>query len=379
MIRFHCECGQLLQISDEHAGKLAKCPACGSQRDVPFTSEAVHPLSFAPPSQPARSGRVQTERPALEGYDDLRPDDRPRSRQSDGSSGKATASLILGLLGLFCTSILTGIPAIIFGILGLKDIGRSGGRLGGKGLAVTGIITGGLSILCLPVGLIAFFAGRAGFLDAANRAQAKNNITQIGLAMFDYHSSYGHFPGAAVSTPGPNNPFPGNPPGGKPRGLSWRVALLPYLGEDALYQRFRLDEEWDSPNNKPLLAQMPKVYQMPGQSSNVPAGHTFYQVIVGPGALFDPQMPNGCRVIDVTDGTSNTIMIVEADQAVPWTKPDDLTFAPNGPLPKFGTHWKGGFFAVFADSSVHWIPSETPDPTLRALITRNGGEMVNVP
>src|SRR5262249_61834200 len=107
---------------------------------------------------------------------------------------------------------------------------------------------------------------------------------EIGAAMLYPLAIRGSFPGPSIGAPAPGNPFPA-----KPQGLSWRVALLPYLGEEKLYAQFRLDEPWDSPNNLPLLKRMPKVYELPGGPSDVPAGYTFYQVVVGPGAIFDPQ------------------------------------------------------------------------------------------
>jgi hypothetical protein len=372
MIQFYCECGELLNLYDEDAGKKTMCPVCGRERDVPFAPAPVQPdPSFT--SLRALSDNVRKERPALEGRYDRGPDGQPRS-QPGGSSGKATASLILGLISLLC-SFFTGIPAIIFGILGLKEISQSRGQLRGKAPAITGIVLGTLTtlaLLALAPFLIVYASNRV--REASTQIRSSNNLMQIGLAMHNYHDDYGCFPPAEVRSLGPGNPNPA-----KPRGLSWRVALLPALGEDTLYNQFRLDEPWDSPNNMPLVARMPRVYQMPDQPANVPVGYTFYQAVVGPGALFDPQLPNGCRIADITDGTSNTFLVVEAATAVPWTKPDDLTYVPNGPPPQFGTQFKGGFNAAFADGQVRWIAPGTPPANLNAYITRSGGELVPRP
>ena len=83
---------------------------------------------------------------------------------------------------------------------------------------------------------------------SANRAQSANNLRQIALAMHNYHDSNGHFPAQAIYSKD-----------GKPL-LSWRVLLLPYLDQDALYRQFKLDEAWDGPHNEKLLAQMPKLF-----------------------------------------------------------------------------------------------------------------------
>src|SRR5439155_17093192 len=113
--------------------------------------------------------------------------------------------------------------------------------------------------------------------------------------------------------------------------LSWRVAILPFIEQDNLYKQFKLDEPWDSENNKKLIANMPKIYAIP-RVTNPDETVTHYRVFYGNGAFFD--LSKGTTVGSVTDGLSNTLMIVEANEAVTWTKPDDLAFDPNKPLPK---------------------------------------------
>ncbi len=100
-------------------------------------------------------------------------------------------------------------------------------------------------------------------------------------------------------------------------------------------------------------------------------------MFVGPQAGF--RYDRGLRQEDITDGTINTFMIVEATDPVPWTKPDELDYAANLPLPRLGGLHTGGFNAVFFDGRVHFIPQKTDENTLRAYITANGGEMVPPP
>lgn len=369
MIRFRCDCGKVLQVPDEHAGQRALCPACGREQVVPRESVQAE----VSPRSPDRPTEVQAERPSRrppalrdEGDEEPRPS-RERRPEQTGTSGKATASLVLGLLSFLCV-FLTGIPAIIFGILGLRDIGRSGERLGGKGVAITGIITGSIGsvgTLCLaPILIGLLLPAVQKTREAAARMQSQNNLQMMALAMHNYHANKGHFPGAAIRD--------GN---GKPL-LSWRVALLPYLEEEALYRQFKLDEPWDGPNNIRLLSQMPKVYGL-AAAPPPPPGSTYYQVITGPATVFEK--PDGLRLADIPDGQANTFLIVEAGGAVPWTKPDDLVYAPNWALPAFGTFQNGGFNAAFADGSCRLMPRGTPPATLKACITRNGGEAVNLP
>ena len=106
--------------------------------------------------------------------------------------------------------------------------------------------------------------------------------------------------------------------------MSWRVALLPFLDQEALFQAFRLDEPWDSPHNKALIARMPEVFTTP--SSPAEDGTTRIRVFEGPGTLFDGN--RGMKIENMTDGTSNTVAIVAGREAVPWTRPGDLPFAP---------------------------------------------------
>jgi hypothetical protein len=160
---------------------------------------------------------------------------------------------------------------------------------------------------------------------------------------------------------------------GKPL-YSWRVLLLPYLEQGSLYKRFRLGEPWDSAHNLELLAEMPPQYAPPpGKVSRVPPYHTVCHVFVGKGAAFEGR--RGLRLPqDFPDGTSNTILVIEAGEPVPWTKPAELPFDPGGPLPDLPSLFPDGFRVGLAGGPVRWVPRETSEATLRAAITRNGGD-----
>jgi hypothetical protein len=200
---------------------------------------------------------------------------------------------------------------------------------------------------------------------AARRAQSTNNLKQIGLAFFNYHNANNCFPAAVLR-------------GGKDRSIpySWRVAILPYIDQQELYNQYHFDEPWDGPNNRKLIDKMPVIYAHPG-ADGAPSsrGHTTYFVFTGPstavGAGDEPQIQK------ITDGTSNTIMAVEARREVPWTKPEDIPFDPKAPLPDLGGFDREGFEALFADGSVHYIKKSIHPVTLKALITRDGGEVVS--
>jgi hypothetical protein len=84
----------------------------------------------------------------------------------------------------------------------------------------------------------------------------------------------------------------------------------------------------------------------------------------------------GTRIEEITDGTNNTIMVVEAVHAVPWTKPEEMPFADDRPLSQLGGSMKDGFAALFASGLVRLQGSHLDERTIRALITCNGGEII---
>lgn len=127
---------------------------------------------------------------------------------------------------------------------------------------------------------------------------------------------------------------------------------------------------------------MPKVYRHPkANGAGIPAGFTHYRVFASrpgakPSALFTDGLPGQKKRV-TSDSTSNTIMIVEATEAVPWTMPEVLLYDRDQPLPKLGGLFKGRSEAAFADGSVRSIRNETPEDVLRAWITKDGGEKID--
>lgn len=294
-------------------------------------------------------------------------------------SGKATASLVLGISSLLCLGPLTGVPAIIFGVLGKGDITRSAGQLAGSGRATTGIILGSLSsvlaLLAIPVGIMialllpAISAARG----AAQRAQCSNNMKQIGLALLNYEQDQGCFPPAVVYDDA-----------GRPM-HSWRALILPYLATDlGTAAAYDFDEPWDGPNNRTLHAKTPQCFRCPSDL-RLPPGMTNYVAVVGPSYAFSGAAPT--TVAEITDGLSNTLLFVETAAPVNWLEPVDipadqfvatLNAAPGAPC--ISSHHNYGANVMFCDGHVeHWRNIEVGAPSIEATLTIDGGESISLP
>ncbi len=198
--------------------------------------------------------------------------------------------------------------------------------------------------------------------EAATLEKCKNNLKLLGMALHNYHAAITTFPGSAIRDGS-----------GKPL-LSWRVALLPYLGNAELYNEFHLTEPWDSTHNKQLIARMPEVFAC--TEGKAAPGMTSYLAVVGHGSVFEEGRVR--KIQDVTDGTSNTILLVEADdsRAVTWTRPDDYIYEPANPMNGLVGHHVGGFLALTCDGIVHFLSAAFDPKLLVALFTCASGEAI---
>ena len=203
--------------------------------------------------------------------------------------------------------------------------------------------------------------------EAARRTQSTNNIKMMMLAMLNYESARGQLPAQAICDAN-----------GKPL-LSWRVAILPYLEEQALYDQFRLDEPWDSEHNRQLISKMPSVFVDPSAtySEEDSKSKSCYAAVEGPDKIMDGSA-KGRGFRNITDGTSNTVAIVEVsnDAAPIWTKPEDWSPAPGNPLKGLGGRHPGGFIAGFCDGSVHFFSDAIDQDVWKALLTIDGNEVI---
>ena len=249
-----------------------------------------------------------------------------------------------------------------------------------------------ITFLCLiPVAVLAGFLWRPVLeaREASHRSNCKCGLKQFGLALHNYHDTYGTFPPAFVLGPD-----------GRPW-HSWRVLILPFLECNPLYEEYRFDEPWDGPNNRKLLAQMPEVFACPSRPRDAKAdllatmsfgllacgadrvsvrdGKTSYAAVLGQDCAFRGTV--AVTIKDITDGTSNTALIGESNRTkIPWMKPEDIDIAFH---PKLGDpdgfssyHDQGGCHFLMGDGTVRNLRHDLPQATVDAIYTRNGGEIV---
>jgi hypothetical protein len=196
-------------------------------------------------------------------------------------------------------------------------------------LGVIQILVGLAGVACLCGALDLLLTKAVNFVrKEAALSQAKGNIHWLAFSMSNYESANEGLPPAALLSRD-----------GKPL-LSWRVLLLPFTEQQDLYQRFKLDEPWDSPHNRKLIQHMPRFYKPLGKS-DAPPFTTFIQVIRGPGTPFERP---GLKTENLNKRAGSTFLIVEAAKPVIWSKPEDLEYRPDGPLPELGGDFRDGFF-----------------------------------
>jgi hypothetical protein len=206
--------------------------------------------------------------------------------------------------------------------------------------------------------------------DSADRITC--NLGGIQHALYNYQSTYGGLPPAILYDKD-----------GKPL-HSWRVLILPFIEETKLYEEFRLDEPWDSPHNLALLPRMPRTYGEPRRKlAHLPSYHTVLHVFVGQSTLFEERAlrKSSLGPLDllqetagrkIPEGDEETLLFVEAGEPVPWTKPQELPYDANRPLPELRGLFRDGFRACLVHGSYRFIRHDTDEATLRALITRKG-------
>jgi hypothetical protein len=225
---------------------------------------------------------------------------------------------------------------------------------------------------------------------AAQRKQTADNLRRLAKALIDFNWKNTYMPASAdvdlsvrrrlgISVmKGSELAQAKGKVNGKPLPLlSWRVAILPFLGEEVLFKEFKLDEPWDGDHNKKLIPRMPKVFA-PIRGKTREPGTTYYQVFNGPDAPFDgmigPRAPSAFQ-----DGMFATFLVVEGGEPVIWTSPRDVDYDAKKPLPKLGGQFPDGFHVAMADGSVRFVPRDANEKVIRAAITPRGNDPLGLP
>ena len=147
-----------------------------------------------------------------------------------------------------------------------------------------------------------FVPAVSAFRMGTTRSDCQDNLHRIVLAMLIYERRHGAFP-PAYTVDASGEPL-----------HSWRVLLLPYLGEGQLFDKLRLDEPWDSQHNRQYHDAAPAIYRCP--STALLPGQTSYSVIVGENSAF----PAG-QGTSLDDLEMNRILVVEREQSIGWMEP----------------------------------------------------------
>ena len=199
------------------------------------------------------------------------------------------------------------------------------------------------------------------FFGAAARTQSMNNIRQLGLAMHNYHDAYGSLPPSVIVHESGHR-------------HSWRIAILPFIGERKLYNEYRMNEAWDSPHNAKVTERIPEFFKHP--NADPESLETNYFAVVGDGAVFDGD--DGTKLSQVGDGTSRTVLLVEGKKKTHWAKPEDIPFDPKQLRGALGGFSENGTCVLFCDCHVQFLSNNVTAEDWYKLITINGREIVDM-
>jgi Protein of unknown function (DUF1559) len=228
-----------------------------------------------------------------------------------------------------------------------------------------------LVVVVLIVGGLVGVLGRAmrQAKEAARASQCICNLCMIKMALLNYHEANGSFPPAYVADAT-----------GRPM-HSWRVLILPFMEQPALYNAYNMAEPWDGPNNRKLLEQRPNVYNCPSRVGEPTL--TSYVAITGPGTAFPGS--KATKLGDIHDGPGQTILVSEISNVdIAWSEPRDLdvktmSWVIDDPSkPSISSPHESGPAVVFADATYRRLKTYHPPEALKAMTTIDGGEPVDM-
>ncbi len=226
-----------------------------------------------------------------------------------------------------------------------------------------------MGMCVVVIGLALFLPAMGTARQAAWRSHARNNLQQIGLAVFNYHDVHQTFPPTGTFT-ADNKPHHG-----------WHTMILPYMEQASLYNTIDQSVAWDDPRNRvafgtPIQTFHNPMLRAPAQQFNA-AGLALSHYAMN--SKFGG--PNkALRIAEILDGTSNTVMGGEVGSGfLPWGDPTSARDPAQGlgaSSTQFGGVFKGGGHLLLGDGSVRFVSDSVDLKVLDALSTPAGGEVV---
>lgn len=195
---------------------------------------------------------------------------------------------------------------------------------------------------------------------AARRSQCTNNLKQIALALRNYEDVHGALPPAHTVDAS-----------GRPL-HSWRVLILPFLEQEALYRSIDLSKPWNDPANASAYNATPSVYWCPEMDDHT--NKTAYLAVVGRGSFFLPDHPR--RRSEIPNGNPEALTIIEAPprSAVHWMEPtdaDELLVFGIGPAIRLNHGY--GTNSAYVDGSVRFIKASVSAAELGEMFAASRG------
>jgi hypothetical protein len=225
-----------------------------------------------------------------------------------------------------------------------------------------------LVLACIIGGVWYAIPGIQNGISVAAQRRDLDNMRTIVEALNDYNARYGTYPPPVVTGAAGKKLY------------SWRVLILPFMGYEDLYERFQLDQAWDSPANMALVGEMPSAFASPNSNDAIMNHEATYVLLVGANTVFPPSGPlSKAQIRD-----DPTILLVETrNNGTLWTEPGDIDTSAIGvsmgvkPMHSIGGHHRDHVVVMDSDARGYRIPKETPQVVIDAMVTPDSGEQVD--
>ena len=195
----------------------------------------------------------------------------------------------------------------------------------------------------------------------ARQSVSKNNMKQLGLALWNYQEEHQTFPPGATFT------AEGTPL------HSWQSSILPFMDQSGLFEQIDLEKPWNDPANQQHFQRIVRGYVVPWSDEIFSSDGYALSHYVGNELLL--KMNQGMSLSQITDGVSNTISEVErGDDFKAWGDPANLARPADVIGPDQKTLLPGGNLILFSDGRVQFVSNKIDSQILKDLSTPDGGE-----